>query len=365
MQRLLACLLTLSLLVTAVTFPLPAQDSPEDAVRQFLLRTQTGDWRGAAGLVRGRAQESFRTMVLSQLVSEVETRVRQRGGRVAAPQPYGRTAPMAERLAFLDTVPVAGLRRPLTVGEIARLPAAELLEEALVLQYTAGGPEMRVLGGVVESDSTGWAVIRRVIPHAPPQFAMAPTMVFAAPLHRESDGWQLGYAPGLIGPDHIVVAFLRDARGTSSNAAIYAGPLLGPGYWPLSDPATVAECDARRVYFRIGSSLPETVAHRYTQVAEVSLMTELGRSGRIVAPSPVDPADSVSVLVVTLNPVSDGTGVRIELGFRRGTTSVAGGMRSLVPLSADQVNEGAAALRARLSEMLEGFSAGGLPGPCR
>ncbi len=359
-----ACLVALGLTM-AVALRLPAQDTPEDAVRQFLLRTQAGDWRGAAVLVTVEAQRTFRDMAISVLVQSAEANVRQTGGRLAQPQPDGRPAAMSARLALLDTIPVVGLRSPFTLGALAQLDPGALLEEALALRYTAmQGREMRLLGTIQENDTTSWALVRQVIPNAPPQLASAPGMVSLAPLLRRADGWRLGFATGLFSPGDLISSALRGAAAAGGTLiAMQAVPGSGP--WPASPDATVAECDARRVYFRIDSSLPDAATRPYTQAAEVTVMTSLRQAGRIAAPASGTLADSVAVLTITLSPISDGQGIRLDLGLRRGASAVPGGMRSVVAIPAGQERTGPAALGARLAEMLEDFSAGGLPGPCR
>lgn len=364
MRQLSVCLVALCLTI-AVALPLLAQDTPEDAVRQFLLRTQAGDWRSAAGFVTTETQRTFRDMTLSLLVQSAEANVRQAGGRVAPRQPDGRPAEMSARQALLDTIPVVGLRSPFTLGELARLDPGALLEEALALRYTAmPGREMRLLGTIEENDTTSWALLRQILPDAPAQLASAPGMVSLAPLHRRAEGWRLGFATGLFSPGDLVSSALRGAAATGGTLiAVQAMPGSGP--WPASPDATVAECDARRVYFRIESSLPDPAARQYAQAAEFTLLTSLRQAGRIPAPTIGTLPDSVAVLTITLTPISDGEGIRIDLGFQRGAVAVPGAMRSVVAVPSGDANAGPAALRARLSEMLEGFSAGGLPGPCR
>jgi hypothetical protein len=189
-------------------------------------------------------------------------------------------------------------------------------------------------------------------------------MVSAAPLHRRVEGWRLGFATGLFSPGDLASSALRGAAAAGGTLiAVQAMPGSGP--WPASPDATVAECDARRVYFRIASSLPDPGARQYAPAAELALMTSLRQAGRIAAPASHTLADSVAVLTITLSPISEGDGIRLDLGLQRGASVVPGAMRSVVAVPTGEANVGPAALSARLSEMLDGFSAGGLPGPCR
>lgn len=365
MRKVQACLAMLSLLVTAVVPPLPAQDTPADAVRQFLLRTQAGDWRGAVGLVTTETQRAFRDMAIMVLVQSAEANVRQAGGQVAPPQPSGRPAPLATRLALLDTIPVVGLRRPFTLGELARLGPDALLEEALALRYTAQqGREVRLLGTIEENDSTSWALLRQVFPNAPAQLATAPGGVSVAPLNRRAEGWRLGYATGLFSPSDVVSPTLRSAAA-SSGTLISVQAMPGSSPWPASPDATVAECDPRRVHVRIASRLPEAAARPYVQAAEFTVLTSLRQAGRIAALASATLADSVAVLTITLSSISDREGIRVDLGLQRGATEIPGARSSVVTLPGGLDRAEPAALSARLTEMLEGFSAGGLPGPCR
>jgi hypothetical protein len=130
-------------------------------VERFFGALHDQDWIAAAALVDTEEIGKLRVLSLQHLVS---------WARAGKPTP-GNSGPLDivgfgeadTMMVFLyDTVSVPGLARPITIGQLARLPLRELMVLTLASRFRSEQSSRRVIGSVAEADSVTHVLVRQL-----------------------------------------------------------------------------------------------------------------------------------------------------------------------------------------------------------
>lgn len=148
-------------LLAFVGAPAHAQSGrPADVAAAFFGALERHDWTKAAALVHPGAVERFRRATLIGLVEWAERDSAEPG--LPPGWHRARTGVDSAALRRAAAAPAPVLRGVQTVGDIAALPAPELLVRYLEASFGAFHPDItrRVVGSVVESDSIAHVLFR-------------------------------------------------------------------------------------------------------------------------------------------------------------------------------------------------------------
>ncbi|HEY0022279.1 MAG TPA: hypothetical protein VGB24_05195 [Longimicrobium sp.] len=177
-----------------------AQASPMQTAEAFLDALRTRRWEAAAALLDPRDAAQYQERELSFAASEAD---RRRTGELPAD-----TSPVwtmaSARLPVYDTAAAGLFPGYRTIGEHAALPPTRFV--ALALRAWADnpyvelltGPTNRIVGEVMEDDSTAHVLMRREREAWDVQDADGPDEMDVLSLYRVDGRWRVGANPDLL-----------------------------------------------------------------------------------------------------------------------------------------------------------------------